>query len=242
MNPTRQALLVLQELDTAIDVVDKAASALPHKQKIVVIRNSIAEGEQVIERVEQAIHEIDKQCRQLTTSVEMHKAKSQGEQERLNSSANNHREVELIAKDIAHIASEIEKLESQELELLERKDQYTTRIVTYRSKIEQLKKVEKQVLAKYKKEYTRLMAERQELLAKTVEPKSVIGEETLKRYQSLREQKAGVAVCLYRNGACSVCHISVPTAARGPILEADVYSICPGCRRLMIVEEFLDGE
>lgn len=242
MNAIRQALLALQELDSAIDAVDKSASALPHKQKIVAIRNSVAEGEQVIERLEQAIHEIDKQYRQLTTSVEMHKAKSASEQERLNASANNHREVELIAKDIAHIASEIEKLEEQELELLERKEQYTQRIVGYRGKLEQLKEVEQQVLSAYKKEYTRLMAERQELLAKTTEPRSVLDETTQKRYESLREQKSGVAVCVYHSGACSVCHISVPTAARGAILDAETYSICPGCRRLMIVEELTDGE
>jgi predicted nucleic acid-binding Zn-ribbon protein len=81
--------------------------------------------------------------------------------------------------------------------------------------------------AKYKRMYAQLKQQRQSVTAR-------LGADALALYAQLAERKAGVAVAVVQNGACSACNVSLPTGivSNARVIEGNpVY--CPSCGRIL---------
>lgn len=82
---------------------------------------------------------------------------------------------------------------------------------------------------KFKRAYAQLKKQRESAA-------TALGAAQLKRYEDLRQRKAGVAIAVIQNNTCGACHVQVPTgiasAARNP--DADV-ALCPSCGRILYV-------
>ncbi len=80
---------------------------------------------------------------------------------------------------------------------------------------------------KFKRAFVQCKTQREKLAAE-------LGAPLLKRYEDLRQRKAGVAVAAIEREMCSACHVRVPTgvvsAARS---QAGDFVICPSCGRIL---------
>jgi predicted nucleic acid-binding Zn-ribbon protein len=81
---------------------------------------------------------------------------------------------------------------------------------------------------KLKQNYVLLKRKREQLAAG-------MGDALLERYEYTRRRKAGVAVATVENGACSACHVRVPTGVANGLRAANSeLVVCPSCGRYLI--------
>jgi uncharacterized protein len=82
---------------------------------------------------------------------------------------------------------------------------------------------------KLKRAYMQLKKQRESTAA-------TLGETLMKRYETLRQRKGGVAVAPLQNATCGACHVQVPTgvvsAARS---QENDNVVCPSCGRILYV-------
>jgi uncharacterized protein len=82
---------------------------------------------------------------------------------------------------------------------------------------------------KLKRAYMQLKKQRESTAA-------TLGETLMKRYETLRQRKGGVAVAPLQNATCGACHVQVPTgvvsAARS---QENDNIVCPSCGRILYV-------
>jgi predicted nucleic acid-binding Zn-ribbon protein len=80
---------------------------------------------------------------------------------------------------------------------------------------------------KFKRAFVQCKTQREKLAAE-------LGAPLLKRYEDLRQRKAGVAIAAIEREMCSACHVRVPTgivsAARSQVGDCVV---CPSCGRIL---------
>jgi predicted nucleic acid-binding Zn-ribbon protein len=81
--------------------------------------------------------------------------------------------------------------------------------------------------AKYKRMYAQLKQQRQGITER-------LGADALALYTQLAERKAGVAVAVIQNGACSACNVSLPTGVvNGARVSEGNPVYCPSCGRIL---------
>ena len=81
---------------------------------------------------------------------------------------------------------------------------------------------------KLKQNYVLLKRKREQLAAG-------MGDSLLDRYEHMRKRKAGVAVATVENGACSACHVRIPTGVVNGLRAANSeLVVCPSCGRYLI--------
>lgn len=234
--PIKAHLVELDRLDGEIVTLDKQVSALPQRPKIVEIRTSMAQGQHACQKIEESIAEVQRHVVACQDRVEALNAKVASEQKRLDEVAGNHREVAAISRELESLSRAITVVEEEELSLLAEQENLVARDVTYQSRLAELAEAELQYVKSYKKAFGVIAALKKDLVKQRDEIRKHVSDEWLKRYDEAFENK-GNAVGIYTAGRCGSCHIQVPTSRVSEILHAEVATVCPGCRRLLIVVE-----
>lgn len=80
---------------------------------------------------------------------------------------------------------------------------------------------------KLKKAFLQLKKQREEV-------SSAVGEEWVKRYDDLRQRKAGVAIAGLERNMCGACHVAVPTGVLSAARSQSTNPVlCPSCGRML---------
>ncbi len=86
---------------------------------------------------------------------------------------------------------------------------------------------------------TELRAQREAVLAGRRELAEKIPADVMKRYEQIREKRAGVGAVPVRNGICAGCHTSLPPNQTIAVQRGDTFEQCPRCRRLLFSPDAL---
>jgi predicted nucleic acid-binding Zn-ribbon protein len=237
----QKALLGIQDIDLKIAGLEARLANAEYKQHIAAARAKLAEGERRLTGISAAISDLDKQITNLQDHVDNTVAKQSAEQAKIEHSRD-HREVDALSHELETLAKRKEQLETEELDLLEKKQSFTEARIDTDVKMNRLREIEAEQLGAYKAFYQKVSAAKAELLSQRETYAGALAPATLKRYDSLREAKGGFAVARYHEGVCEGCSMAVPTSARGAIEDGEDISACPNCKRLLIVEPSPDDE
>ena len=60
-----------------------------------------------------------------------------------------------------------------------------------------------------------------------------IDESLLRRYDSLRQNKEGLAISPVINGICQTCHMGIPPQKYNELIRGDALMSCPNCHRII---------
>lgn len=234
-NAQQQALIDLQKIDLDGLAVKRAYSQHPAHAKIKEIDAALAKLGAVLEVVQEQAHELDKKITLGHDDIETAKAKVQADQLEL-SKTSDPRTAQMLSKDVDTLLRRIDKIEFDEISLLEQLDTFHNQIASIQEKTEKLNAAREKTdegLASLKAQVDQKLQndslKKDALIA-------LIPSERFDEYNRLMADKKGVAVGEFLNHTCNVCHVKLATTQIDEILDhsGDV-CICPSCKRLIVV-------
>lgn len=84
-----------------------------------------------------------------------------------------------------------------------------------------------------------LRLQREVVIAGRRELAEKIPADVMKRYDQIREKRAGIGAVPVRSGICAGCHTSLPPNQNIAVQRGDTFEQCPRCRRLLFSPEAL---
>jgi predicted nucleic acid-binding Zn-ribbon protein len=125
----------------------------------------------------------------------------------------------LLEDKVIEIMEEIEELEARCFESNAEKEEFKKRAEEGREEILKEMKVLEEDLVMRERERERFC--------------QAVDGELLRRYDSLRKQKWGLAVSPVIKGVCQTCHMGIPPQQFNELIRGDGLMTCPNCMRII---------
>ena len=231
-------LLELQELDLDIQRSERALDELPEKRAILDVRAKRREVEGLRHKADRLVSKLESDLRRaqdetttVTQKIEVEQAKIMSGQ------VADHKQVQHISRELDALKRRKDKLEMDSLGIMERIDKAKGQAAKVDEALEQLTVREASYVERFKEHggelQTRIAQETEQRarLAAKLEPV------LLARYDSLRDQKAGIAIGRLENDSCTACRVELPAGAVSALKAGPEIGVCPQCRRLIVVRE-----
>lgn len=230
-----QALLELQELDLEAMREQKRLDEMPEKLAILETRKKSREvtalrgkAEQLVSQLAQAVSKHEDECAMLDAKIAEEQAKLMGGE------VTNPKEVVHITREMDALKRRKDKLEMEEIALMERVEKANGQVAKVDAALAQLATKEGALTEQYKSKGADMLAEIETLKARRTELTAALGADLLKTYESLRESK-GVAAGRLDGAMCTACRMELPGEAVASLLAGPEISTCPRCHRLIVV-------
>jgi len=232
------ALLQLQELDLDIQRAERALDELPEKLAILEVRAKHREVEQLHRKADLLVTKLEAELRRTQDETTSVTEKIEAEQAKIMSGqVADHKQVQHISRELDGLKRRKDKLEMETLQVMERIDKANSQKLKVDEALEQLTVREASYVERFKERGGELQTriadetERRAKLASSLDPA------LLARYESLREQKAGIGVGRLENDSCTACRVELPAGAVFALQAGGDVGVCPQCRRLIVVRE-----
>ena len=230
MNPTVEALLVLQERDTRVATLTGEIDALPGQ--IAAVERDLAARNVKFEEVRTRTRQIEADRKKIDLDVQSKQAaiaryRSQQQQTRKNE------EFAALNHEIEHAEKEISALEDTELELMEAYDKGLAAVAEAQKELLAFTEKAKQKKADLEKRSGLLSSELIAAEEKQEAAEKVVPEEALTRYRRILKSKRDVAVVPIRAGACGGCHMKLTSQTVISSRSDDKLVACENCGRLV---------
>lgn len=236
------ALLELQEQDLEILRAERALDELPEKRAILEVRAKEREVEGLKRKTDVLVSKLEAELRRVQDETDTVTEKIEAEQAKIMSGdIADHKVVQNISRELDGLKRRKDKLEMESLQFMERIDKAAGQKDKVDSAMEQLAARETLYVERFKEHggelQTRIAkaAKRREKLAGGLRP------ELLARYETLREQKAGIAVGRLLNGSCTACRVELPATSVSSLKAGGDIGTCPQCHRLIVAREESTG-
>jgi predicted nucleic acid-binding Zn-ribbon protein len=230
MNPTVEALLVLQERDARVAALTAELDSLPGQ--IAGVDREIAARTAKFDELKNRTRQIESDRNKIDLDVQSKQAaiaryKSQQQQTRKNE------EFAALNHEIEHTEKEISALEDSELELMEAYDKGLVAVADAQKELLQFSEKAKHKKADLEKRAAALAAELVGAEEKQVSSEQAVPEEVLPRYRRILKSKKDVAVVPIRGGACGGCHMKLTPQTVLTARAAENLIACENCGRLV---------
>lgn len=234
-SPEQQALLDLQKIDLEIISLRKAYTAHPAHKKIAEIEAALEKLHHGSELLDEKIHEVDKVVTAGHDEIEKAKEKLTNEQLEM-TKISDPRTAQVLSKDIDTLNRRIDKIEFDEMGLLEQLDELNGKKKQFDDKCTLLEAAHKKTEAGLASLKTQIEEKMGTLLDKKSQLSALLTPVHLQQYTEIAKEKNNVAVAEFINETCTVCRVKLATTQIDAILEhsGDV-CICPSCKRLIVV-------
>jgi predicted nucleic acid-binding Zn-ribbon protein len=223
-------LIELQEIERKIKILvehkaraPKEIAALKEKEKEAEAR--LADRKTILESAKKLRRDLEREVEDL----EGRKAKSK--QKLLEVKSN--KEYQATLKEIDDIEELVRGREDQIIEQMESADDLDRQIRKHKLLVvEASKKLEEEgaQLAKEAKKADSLIVS---LEGQKEQLKPKVPSDLLKKYQFLRDKRAGVALAPVHGGTCGVCHMNLPPQIFIDLQRNETMMNCPNCQRII---------
>ncbi len=231
MKEALQLLMRLQELESKIRMHDRQEASFP--QEIEKIQAEIDRRAEAFQREVEEIETLEKERRQKERDLEAAAEQIKKIQGRLTEVKTN-KEYQAFLTEIDHLK---EKMDQYEVEIIERLEQVDNLRGTLKGK-ERIYLEEKEKLETQKTELEEKLAHLPEdlkgLKARREDLEKKIPPDLLKRYRTLLEKRAGIAVVFARNEICQGCHMNIPPQLYNQVQKCEQILTCPHCNRILV--------
>lgn len=231
-----QALLELQNTDLEILRAEKRLEELPEKRAILDARHKIRDVEalktkaaQIVANLERGVSRNEDECAGLTVKIE-------DEQVRIMSGdITNPKELQHIAREMDALKRRRDKLEMEQMNLMERVESARGQVAKVDAALLQLAKREHGLTEAYKSKGAEMIAAIEAHKARRDELSAGIGPDLLARYETLRASRAGLGAGRLSGQSCTACRMELPTQRVQELSAGPEIGICPNCKRLLVV-------
>jgi predicted nucleic acid-binding Zn-ribbon protein len=230
INPTVEALLVLQERDARVSSLTAELEALP--DQIEAVEREVAARNAKFDEVKTRTRQIEADRKKIDLDVQSKQAaiaryKSQQQQTRKNE------EFAALNHEIEHAEKEISGLEDRELELMEAYDKGLAAVAEAQKELTAFQEKAKHKKADLEKRSSVVSAELIIAEQKQAEAEKAVPEDDLPRYRRILKSKKDVAIVPIRGGACGGCHMKLTPNTVISARAADHLVSCDNCGRLV---------
>lgn len=230
-------LLELQELDLSIDRLANRRRALNSGEEVAAARKQADQAEERVGELRMALDSVQREEKRLDGEAASLDARIGAEEKRLyDGSVANPKELSSIQAEIANLRARKSRLEDQELDQMERRDDMEGRIPGLEAQLNEARGQLEELESSSERELADIAAglEQQRGERKALAPE--LDEELLELYEDLRAQKRGVGAAALRDGVCQGCHEKLSALALDRLKRTDGVRRCEYCRRLLVLE------
>jgi uncharacterized protein len=230
INPTVEALLVLQERDARVATLTAELDAIPGQ--IAGVERDLAARAAKFDEVKTRTRQIEADRKKLDLDVQSKQVaiaryRSQQQQTRKNE------EFAALNHEIEHAEKEISALEDSELELMEAYDKGLAAVAEAQKELLVFQDKAKHKKADLEKRSTTLSAELITAEEKQAAAEKTVPEDVLPRYRRILKSKKDVAIVPIRGGACGGCHMKLTPNTVLSARAAEKLISCENCGRLV---------
>ncbi len=229
-------LLRLQETDIEIRRAERELDELPVKRKIIDTRHKIkdvaelkAKAEHLVARLDRAISKNEDETSQVSEKLEAEQAKV------MSGDITNPKEVQHITREMDALRRRKEKLEMENLELMERQEKSKLQVGKVEVALQQLASQEASLTQRFRAEGGELQVGLENLAVERKKLATQLDAQLLQRYERVRESKGGVGAATLAGPACTACHMELPAQRLEELLAGPRIASCPACRRVLVI-------
>ena len=230
MNPTVEALLVLQERDVRVTALQGELEQVPRQLDAVDAELEMRREKFEALRARTRLTEAER--KKIDLDVQSKQAAIARYRTQQNSTRKNE-EFAALNHEIEHAEKEISALEDAELELMEAYDAGLKDVAVGQRELTVAEEKAKQKRAELEKRQSNVSSQLGGAKEKQAEAAAAIDESTLERYRRILKSKKDVAVVPIQNGTCSGCHMKLTTQTVTSARNAEALIACENCGRIV---------
>lgn len=230
------ALLAVQEHDTALDQLRHQIETLPERADLAAAMDQLADLERAGDEITEERQRIGRDQQRLEDEIATLTAKA-GRTDKLlyGGTVSNPRELQAMQDEIAALKRRIGQLEDRELELMEAAEPLDTRLEDIGQQRRVLDAHAASLRAAIAEAEVALGAEASRVLSERSQLSSAIDQTVLTEYESLRPHLDGIAIAPLVGAQCGGCHLTLSAVEIDRIkrLPPDEPARCEECGRLL---------
>ncbi len=229
-------LLQLQDADLEIRRSQRQLEELPVKKRILEVRRKAKEiealkgkAEGLVRRLEREVSKNEDETAQVAEKLEAEQAKV------MSGRITNPKEVQAITREMDALRRRKDKLEMEDLDLMERVEKARLQVGKVEVAIQQIASQEASLTDEYRAAGGELQSAIEALTAGRTELAESLSADLLGRYEALRETKAGMGAATLVGTACTACRVELPSQRLEELKERGGIVVCPACHRLLVI-------
>jgi predicted nucleic acid-binding Zn-ribbon protein len=237
MSDPFEALLVVQDHDTAIDQLHHRRSTLATRAELAGVEarlSAIGSRTAVLGAVrdEHGTHQAD-----LERQIEASRARrAELEKRMFGGQVTAARELQAIDEEVRHLARHVGELEDRELEVMEVLEPLDEELGALAAERAELEESADRLRATIDREEAAIAADITVQQAEREQAAAAVAPELLATYERLRAKLGGTGAARLVGGSCSGCHLVLPSMEVDRIRKAspDTLITCDQCGRILV--------
>lgn len=231
-----ETLLAIQEADLEIRRATKQLDELPVKGEIIATRKKAREVEALRAKAEELVARLDRAMARNEDETATLCAKIESEQQKVMSGdITNPKEVQHITREMDSLRRRTEKLEMEDLALMERAEKARGQIAKIDAALQTLAAKEKDLTVQFQAQGGELQGALAVSTARREKLAGALDSELLARYEKVREAKHGIGAAHLMGIVCSACRMELPAERVDELKNGPEIGKCPACQRLLVI-------
>lgn len=232
-----ELLLKVQEHDTHVDQLIHRSATLPQRALLVEVQSRIATLDTRLAEVESRSRDLSRSQKRLEDEVaSMEERAGQADKRLYSGTTNDPRELQALQDDIASIKRRIDKLEDDELEIMELTEPVDAELARLGAQRAGLTGEADKVQGEISAAEAEIEAELAEVRSARDADAAEVPDALWPMYDRLRERFGGVAIARLVGTTCQGCHLGLSAVEVDRIrrLSPDEPVHCEECGRLLV--------
>jgi len=229
---TLEVLLALQEVDLARDHNAEVTAALDNGDAQRALVDDLRAH---AEATSKGHYDAEKEALDAELEVKSVEDKRKQFSDKMGSGRiRNPKELADLEAEVNALTRQADKLQDKTLALIDQVEQAKAAMEQARHDLQEAKAKLALIAASYARESERLAREREELDGKRALLVVQVPAELLRRYEQLRERKAGLAVVRVTGDNCPGCSVNIPKDLMRTLSKAAGVTTCDSCGRIFV--------
>jgi predicted nucleic acid-binding Zn-ribbon protein len=233
MLPVIEKLLILQERDQKLHATQRDWEKIPRdeataKSRLADDTNAVAQAADAVRQSEVATHKIELDI--ATRRNTINRLKQQQFETRKNE------EFTALGNEVIRYEKEIDQLETEELEMMEKTDALRSKLQQAEEKLARSKALVDEDLKDLQTKKQQLSIKQSELSFERQELATGIESDHLSLYERLIKTKNGTAIVQVSNQMCGGCHMKLVPTTLVKVTAGQEITQCENCGRILYPE------
>lgn len=233
MHKELQSLLIVQDRDQALQKLEKEMVRVP--KDVEREKGNLKSDQAAVESAKAQLQEIEVEASQIrldrrTRQDTVQKLKTQQFETKKNDEYN------ALGAEAKRYQAQVDELETQELELLERCDALKEEVKKCEQALDARLAMVNENINELKEKARHLVARFKEAKAARAESTQGIGADELQRYERILKSKGDFAIAEVRDGVCLGCHMKLVPSTVVNLRAHKEIAQCENCGRMLFEE------
>lgn len=230
MEESMKSLIDLQACDTEMGNLQSRIAKGP--MKIKELENQLVDMDSEYEAAETQLEDLRRLRREIDSDIEAINGKIDKANTKLSNIKSN-KEYKAALKEIDDLTREKSKLEDKAIELMEQVDALSEQCRVKKEERERVHEEINQEKERIVQEMNAMDKAIQSLSRKRGKFCKKVSDDLLRKYDFIRERKAGLALTPVFNGVCQACHMEIPPQRYNELIRGEKLLDCPNCHRII---------